>query len=76
MTHAQTAMDESPPPTPNTTPIFVSIKEAAHLLNLSRSRVYELMDAGAIESTRIGRRRVIPTTALHDFAAKLQAQES
>lgn len=66
MTHAAT--DSSPP----TTPIFVSPKEAARLLSLSRSRVYELMDAGAIESTRIGARRVIPVSSLHDFAAQLQ----
>lgn len=67
MTHAAT---DSGPPT--TTPLFVSIKEAARLLNLSRSRIYELMDQGLIESTRIGRRRVIPLDALHDFATKLR----
>lgn len=66
MTH--TATDSSPP----TTPIFVSPKEAARLLSVSRSRIYELMDAGLIESTRIGQRRVIPVVSLHDFAAKLQ----
>jgi excisionase family DNA binding protein len=67
VTHAAT--DSSPP---TTTPIFVSPKEAARLLSLSRSRVYELMDAGAIESTRIGTRRVIPVSSLHAFAAQLQ----
>lgn len=67
MTHAAT--DASPP---HTLPIFVSVKEAARLLSVSRSRVYELMDQGLIDSTRIGQRRVIPLTSLHDFAAKLQ----
>lgn len=68
MTHAAT--DDASPP--HTLPIFVSPKEAARLLSVSRSRVYELMDAGLIDSTRIGQRRVIPLTSLHDFATKLQ----
>lgn len=57
---------------PSQAPLFVSAKEAARLLSLSRSRVYELMDAEVIPSTRLGRRRVIPVSALHDLAAKLQ----
>jgi excisionase family DNA binding protein len=67
VTHAAT--DSSPP---TTTPIFASPKEAARLLSLSRSRIYELMDAGLIESVRIGGRRVIPVDALHDFATRLR----
>lgn len=69
MSHAVTA-DSDPPIT--TTTAFVSAKEAARLLGLSRSRVYELMDAGLIESGRIGRRRVIPAEALTDFVTKLR----
>ena len=67
MSHALATEDEQ-------MPLFVSAKEAARLLSLSRSRVYELMDEGTIPSTRLGRRRVIPVAALHDLAAQLQAR--
>lgn len=69
MAHAAT--DSDPP----TTPIFVSTKEAAHLLNLSPTQVKRLLQREELESTRIGRRRVIPVAAIHDFATKLQEQE-
>lgn len=70
MSHAALTTDDDP----GQMPLFVSAKEAARLLSLSRSRVYELMDEGLIPSTRLGRRRVIPVAALHDFAAQLQAR--
>jgi excisionase family DNA binding protein len=49
-------------------PLFVSAKEAAVLLGLSRSRVYELMNDGTLPSARIGKLRRIPVDALHELA--------
>lgn len=68
MSHAALTTEDDP----GQMPLFVSAKDAARLLSLSRSRIYELMDDGTIPSSRLGRRRVIPVSALHDLAASLQ----
>lgn len=44
-------------------------REAARLLSISRTKVYELMAAGLLASVRIGRSRRIPAQALRDFIA-------
>lgn len=59
---------------PGQGPLFVSAKEAARLLSLSRSRIYQLMDDGTITSHRLGRRRVIPADALANLAAELRTR--
>lgn len=41
--------------------------EAAALLGMGRTKVYELMAGGQIASIRIGRSRRIPATALRAF---------
>lgn len=44
-----------------------TVKEAAHLLSLSRSLVYELINAGKIETIRIGRARRITSRQLEAY---------
>jgi excisionase family DNA binding protein len=48
-------------------PKAVSVQEAARLLALSRTSLYELLDAGRIRSVKVGSRRLIPAVALDDF---------
>ena len=43
--------------------------EAARLLSISRSKIYELISEGVIESVRIGRSVRVPVQALHSFIA-------
>src|SRR4051812_34658903 len=45
------------------------IETAGRFLGISRSRVYELMDAGELKFVKIGRSRRIPRRALIEFAA-------
>jgi len=47
-------------------------EEAAEVLGLGRSKVYELIGAGAIESVRIGGCRRVPTAALEAFIEELR----
>lgn len=47
---------------------FVTVVEAATFLSLSRSTLYELMDAGKLPYSHVGRTRRIPKQALIDFA--------
>lgn len=48
--------------------------EAASLLGLGRTKVYELMASGHIRSIRIGRSRRIPAAALRAFVETCQQE--
>jgi excisionase family DNA binding protein len=52
-------------------PIFVSVKEAAHLLNLTTWTVYKLLDEQAIRSQYEGRRRLVRLDSVHAYADSL-----
>lgn len=52
-------------------PIFVSVKEAARLLNLTTWTVYKLLDDRAIDSRYQGRRRLVRLESLHAYAEAL-----
>lgn len=47
--------------------------EAAHALGIGRSKVYELLSSGALDSVRIGSCRRVPADALHTFLVELRA---
>jgi excisionase family DNA binding protein len=47
-------------------------REAAELLSVSRTKVYELMAAGLLDSIHIGRSRRIPADALRRYVASRQ----
>jgi excisionase family DNA binding protein len=47
--------------------LLYSPREAAELLSISRTKLYELMAAGDICSIRVGRSRRIPLDALRSF---------
>lgn len=46
--------------------------EAGGALGISRTRIFALLAAGAIESVQMGRSRRIPVAALEDFVANLR----
>jgi excisionase family DNA binding protein len=48
-------------------------EQAADVLSISRTRVYELMAAGDLKSVKLGRSRRIPDTALRAFVDSLTA---
>lgn len=50
--------------------LLVSVDEAAILLSLGRSLVYELVQRGDIITLKIGRSRRVPVKALHTFIAR------
>lgn len=52
-------------------PIFVSVKEAARLLNLTTWYVYKLLDERAIESKYAGKRRLVFKESVRAYAAGL-----
>ena len=46
---------------------LLNVKMAAKYLSISRSKLYQWMDAGRIKSYRIDRRRVLDIRDLDDF---------
>ena len=50
--------------------------EAAQVLGIGRSTVYELMRAGQLESVHIGACRRVPAEAVHSFLLQLRAAAS
>jgi excisionase family DNA binding protein len=51
-------------------PLLLRVDEAAEALAISRTKVYELMASGELESVKLGRARRVPTEALRDFLHK------
>lgn len=52
--------------------LLLKPEEVAECLNVNRSKVYELMRSGALESVRIGARRRVPRTAVNAFIEHLR----
>lgn len=54
--------------------LLLNVPEAAHRLGISRSRLYEIIGAGDIETVTIGRLRKIPTIALEEYVEQRRSQ--
>jgi excisionase family DNA binding protein len=52
--------------------LLLTPEEAAKALRISRSKLYELLRAGTIESVRIDRLRRIPAQALREYVDRLR----
>jgi excisionase family DNA binding protein len=57
----------------NLTPFLLRPEEAAELLGIGRSKLFELLASGAIRSVRIGNARRIPLSAVQEFVQRLTA---
>ena len=49
---------------------LLTVRETAAFLHLSRSKIYELMDAGELCFAKLGRSRRIPRRAVIELAAR------
>ena len=56
--------------------LLLTPEDAAELLGVGRTKLYELLRVGAIESVRIGRARRVPASALHDYVTRLREDAS
>ena len=54
----------------------VEAEEAAAALGFGRTKFYELIARGTIESVRIGACRRVPVSALEDFVTRLRSQDA
>ena len=69
----ETITTASHPTTP--TKLLLTVPEAAKVLGLSRSILYELLLAGEIRSLKIGRSRRLTHEALQEFITRQVAQQ-
>lgn len=51
--------------------LLLTPDDAAHVLSIGRSKLYELLATGALRSVRIGTSRRIPLEALAAYVARL-----
>ena len=49
-------------------------EDAARVLGVGRTKVYELMRSGALRSVRVGGLRRIPVAALNEFVTRLEEE--
>jgi excisionase family DNA binding protein len=56
--------------------LLYSVEEAAQLLGIGRTFMFELVAAGQVASLKIGRRRKIPSAALDDYVRRLAADQT
>ena len=56
--------------------LLLTPEDAADVLGVGRTKLYELLRVGAIESVRIGRARRVPADALHDNVTRLREDAS
>ena len=59
---------------PSLTKLLLTPEEAAQVLGIGRTKVYELMLSNALESVKIGASRRIPSESLTSFVDGLRAQ--
>jgi excisionase family DNA binding protein len=57
-------------------PLLVSVREAGELLGIGRSLAYELVAVGRLETVHIGRRVLVPRSAVERFIEELRADPS
>ena len=54
--------------------LLVRPEDAARVLGVGRTKVYELIRSGALRSVRVGGLRRIPATALNEFVTRLEEE--
>lgn len=48
-------------------PLALTVEQTAHVLQLGKTRIYELTRSGKLRSLRVGRKIRIPRSALLEF---------
>jgi len=67
------SLTDTPRGEPSDAAILLTAEQAARLLNVSRSRIYEWIQSGELPSVTLGRSRRITRSALERFVAEREA---
>jgi excisionase family DNA binding protein len=55
--------------------IYISVNEFAAMLGVGRTKAYELLSNGTVQSTTLGRRRLVLRKSAQAFARSLLGEE-
>lgn len=55
---------------PPSEPICVRVNEAARMIGVGRTKLYELIAAGEVETVKLGKATRITTASLHDLVRR------
>lgn len=58
------------------TRLLVDTVETGRRLGCGRTKVYELIADGDLESVKIGRRRKVPVDSINDYVSRLRAAQN
>lgn len=56
--------------------LLLTVEDAAQLLGIGRTHMYELVLGQAVRSVKIGRRRLVVRSSLHDYVDRLLEHQS
>ncbi len=51
--------------------LLLTVEQAAKVIGIGRSKLYELLEKGHIESVRIGRARRVPVSSLEGYVNRI-----
>jgi excisionase family DNA binding protein len=57
-------------------PLLYSIEQAAALLGIGRTFMYQLVTTGEIDSVKVGKRRKVPRDAVTAYIDRLRAEQA
>ena len=57
-------------------PMLLTPEQAAEVLNVGRSTIYDLMRVGLLKSVKIGRSRRIPSSMVREYVSRLTADNA
>jgi excisionase family DNA binding protein len=69
---------EIPPDSPESThaaPVLLSVKEACRTLKISKWSLYRLIHTDQLRTIRIGRRRLVPGSAIQTLIQRLDGED-
>jgi excisionase family DNA binding protein len=52
-------------------PVLYRVDEAAEALRISRTAIYELIRSERLRTVKVGRRRLVPVTALSEYVGAM-----
>jgi excisionase family DNA binding protein len=55
---------------PSPEPICVRVNDAARMIGVGRTKLYELIAAGEVETVKLGKATRITTASLHDLVRR------
>ena len=60
---------------PSVEPICVKVNEAARMIGVGRTKLYELIASGQIEAIKLGKSTRITTASLHELVMRQREPE-